>query len=31
MVHLDDEAQVKAHFVLFGDTILVLVQDRCMV
>jgi hypothetical protein len=31
MVHLDDEAQVKARFVLFGDTILVSVQDRCIV
>jgi hypothetical protein len=31
MVLKDDEAQVEACFVLFGDTVLVSVQDGCMV
>jgi hypothetical protein len=31
MVVLGDEAQVDARFGLFGDTVLVSLQDRCMV
>jgi hypothetical protein len=31
MLLLGDEAQVDARFGIFGDTVLVSVQDRCMV
>jgi hypothetical protein len=31
IVVLGDVAQVDARFGLFGDTVLVLMQDRCMV
>ena len=31
MVLLCDEAKVEAHFSPFGDSVLILTQDRCMV